>query len=65
MVDIPLTRYTFWKDHFRYFVRADGATAPLDPSWDTDGASGAFVHPPHDGVIRWRLPHSIEVIPGK
>jgi hypothetical protein len=65
MVDIPLTRYTFWKDHFRYFVRADGATAPLDPSWDTDGASGAFVHLPQDGVIRWRLPHSIEVIPGK
>lgn len=65
MVDIPLMRYTFWKDHFCYFVRADGATAPLDPSWDTDGASGAFVHPPHDGVIRWRLPYSIEVIPGK
>jgi hypothetical protein len=64
MVDIQFTRYTFWKDHFRYFVRADGA-ALLDPEWDTDGASAAFVHPPQDGVIGWRLPHSIEVIAGK
>jgi hypothetical protein len=61
---VEFTRYTFWKDHFRYFVRAEVAM-PLEPEWDTDGASGAFVFAPLDGVIRWRLPYSIEVIPGK
>ena len=64
MPEIEFARHTFWKDHFRYFVRADGDT-PVDPEWDTDGATGSFVHAPTDGVIRWRLPFCVEVIPGK
>jgi hypothetical protein len=38
---------------------------PVDPRWDTDGATGDFVFLPMDGVIWWRLPLCLEVVPGK
>jgi hypothetical protein len=63
-VSVDTTRYTFWKDHHRYFVRVADTTS-IDPLWDADGATGDFVFPPTDGVLRWRLPFCLEVIPGK
>lgn len=58
-----LRRYTFWYDHFRYFVMSSPPHS-RDPDWTSEDVPGEFVFPPQDGVIGWRPPGCVEIMPG-
>ncbi|WP_460605443.1 hypothetical protein [Jatrophihabitans fulvus] len=62
---LPTVRHTLWKDHFRYSVVAVGPDADGNAEHSTDDDDAHYVFPPTDGILRWRLPRSVEIIPGK